>query len=161
MGKDTQLVDINGGIKPMANFTYFTLKELCASDVATQRRIDNFPSFTIVEHLNELTEKILEPLRIAWGSSIIVNSGYRCDALNRAVGGVSTSAHRLGYAADLFPGNGKIDEFGKFVKEWLVKNRIKFDQVLFETKDKKRWVHIGLRSSTGSQRCETKNLVVR
>lgn len=145
----------------MANFTYFSLKELCASDVATQRKIDNFPSFTVAAHLTELTEKILEPLRIAWGSPIKVTSGYRCDALNRAVGGVSTSAHRLGYAADLQPTNGKIDEFGRFIKDWLVRNRIKFDQVLFETQSKTKWVHIGLYSSTGTQRCETKNLIVK
>lgn len=145
----------------MADFKYFTLWELCDSDVAKVKRIDNFPTFTIVEHLSELTRNILEPLRAAWGSSIIINSGYRCDALNKAVGGVSTSAHRLGYAADLFPGNGKIDEFGKFVKEWLLINRIKFDQVLFEVKDKRRWVHISIRSTSGTQRCETKNLVVK
>ena len=145
----------------MAEFKYFSLKELCASDVATKRKIDNFPSFTIVAHLSELTEKILEPLRVAWGSSIKINSGYRCDALNRAVGGVSTSAHKNGYAADLTPGNGKIDEFGKFVKDWLIRNRIKFDQVLFEVSGKTKWVHIGLYSSTGSQRCETKNLIVK
>lgn len=145
----------------MPDFKHFTLRELCDSDVARARGIDNFPSFTIVEHLIELTETILEPLRAAWGSSIIISSGYRCDALNKAVGGVSTSAHRLGYAADLFPGNGKIDEFGKFVKDWLLKNRIKFDQVLFECKDKRRWVHISLRSTSGTQRCETKNLFVK
>jgi len=145
----------------MADFKYFTLKELCASDIATARRIDNFPSFTIVEHLTELTEKILEPLRAAWGSSIIVTSGYRCDSLNRLVGGVSTSAHRLGYAADLYPGDGKIDEFGKFVKEWLIKNRVKFDQVISERSGTQRWVHISLRSTTGTQRCETKNLIVK
>lgn len=145
----------------MADFKYFALKELCSSDVATKKRIDNFPSWVVVEHLKELTEKILEPLRVAWGSGIKVNSGYRCDALNRAVGGVSTSAHKQGYAADLVPTNGKIDEFGKFVKEWLVKNRIKFDQCLWETQERTKWVHIGLYSSTGSQRCETKNLIVR
>ena len=145
----------------MANFTYFSLKELCSSDVATQRKIDNFPSFTVVEHLAELTEKILEPLRVAWGSPIKVTSGYRCDALNRAVGGVSTSAHRLGWAADLQPTNGKIDEFGKFVKEWLTKNRIRFDQCLWETQGKTKWVHIGIRSTSGSQRCEMKNLIVK
>lgn len=145
----------------MSDFKYFSLKELCSSDVATQRRIDNFPSFTVVSHLSELTEKILEPIRVAWGSGIRVTSGYRCDALNRAVGGVSTSAHRLGYAADLIPSNGRIDEFGKFVKNWLVKNNVKFDQVLFEVSNKTRWVHISLRSSTGSQRCETKNLIVK
>lgn len=145
----------------MTDFKYFSLKELCSSDVATSRRIDNFPSFSVVEHLTELTSKILEPLRIAWGSPLKVTSGYRCDALNRAVGGVSTSAHRLGYAVDIQPTNGKIDEFGKFVKDWLIKNRIKFDQVLFETQGRTKWVHIGLYSSTGSQRCETKNLIVR
>lgn len=145
----------------MADFKYFTLKELCASETATKKKIDNWPSFTIVEHLNEFTQNILEPLRIAWGSSINVNSGYRCDALNKAVGGVSTSAHRLGWAADLVPGNGKIDEFGKFTRDWLVKNRIKFDQIIFETKGKTKWLHIGYRSSTGSQRGETKNLIVK
>lgn len=145
----------------MANFTYFTLKELCSSDVATKKKIDNFPSFLVVEHLSELTEKILEPLRIAWGSPVKVTSGYRCDALNRAVGGVSTSAHRLGYAADLQPANGKVDEFGRFTKEWLQKNRIMFDQLLFETQGRTKWVHIGIRSTSGSQRCETKNLVVK
>lgn len=144
----------------MGNFVYFSLKELCSSDVATKKKIDNFPSFTIVEHLSELTEKILEPLRIAWGSPIKVTSGYRCDALNRAVGGVSTSAHRLGYAADLQPTNGKIDEFGRFTKDWLLKNHIKFDQLLFETQGKTKWVHIGIRSTSGLQRCETKNLIV-
>lgn len=145
----------------MADFKYFALKELCSSDVATKKRIDNFPSWVVVEHLKELTEKILEPLRVAWGSGIKVNSGYRCDALNRAVGGVSTSAHKQGYAADLVPTNGKIDEFGKFVKEWLVKSRIKFDQLIWERQGVTKWVHISLYSSTGSQRCETKNLVVR
>lgn len=141
----------------MADFKYFTLKELCA----TNRNIENFPSWTIVEHLTELTEKILEPLRVAWGGAIKVNSGYRCEALNKAVGGVSTSAHKNGYAADLYPRNGKIDEFGKFARDWLVKNKVKFDQIIFETKGKDKWVHIGLYSSTGSQRCETKNLTVK
>ena len=145
----------------MSDFKYFSLKELCSSDVATQRRIDNFPSFTVVSHLSELTEKILEPLRVAWGSGIRVTSGYRCDALNRAVGGVSTSAHRLGYAADLIPSNGRIDEFGKFVKNWLVKNNVKFDQVISERSGTQKWIHVSLRSSTGSQRCETKNLIVK
>lgn len=145
----------------MTDSKYFSLKELCSSDVAAKKHIDNFPSWAVVQHLSELTEIILEPLRIAWGSGIKVNSGYRCDALNRAVGGVSTSAHKQGYAADLVPTNGKIDEFGKFVKDWLVRNRIKFDQCLWEQLGRTKWVHIGLYSSTGSQRCETKNLIVR
>ena len=141
----------------MADFKYFTLKELCS----TTKNFENYPSFSVVEHLAELTGKILEPLRVAWGSPIKVTSGYRCDALNKAVGGVSTSAHRLGYAADLQPTNGKIDEFGKFTKDWLLRNGIKFDQLLFEKKGTQKWVHIGIRSTSGTQRCETKNLIVK
>lgn len=145
----------------MADFKFFSLKELCSSDVATKKKIDNFPSFTVVEHLTELTEKILEPLRIAWGSPIKVSSGYRCDALNRAVGGVATSAHRLGWAADLTPANGKLDEFISFTKKWLFDNNIKFDQLLDEKSGKTRWMHIGIRSTSGTQRKEIKTLIVK
>ncbi|MBP5388816.1 MAG: peptidase M15 [Bacteroidales bacterium] len=136
----------------MADFRYFSLDELCASDVAEKRKIKNFPSFTVVEHLSELTAKILEPLREAWGSAIYVTSGYRCDALNRAVGGVSNSVHRLGWAADLQPGNGKIDEFIKFTEDFLKKKYIAYDQIIDERVGKTRWLHVGIRSSTGSQR---------
>lgn len=142
----------------MNDFRYFTLKELCSSEVAAERKIDNFPSWTVVEHLAELTEKILEPLRVAWGGPIKVTSGYRCDALNRAVGGVYNSVHRLGYAADLYPVNGKIDEFIKFTKDWLTRKNIMFDQLIDERKGSTRWLHIGIRSSTGSQRRQFLNI---
>lgn len=136
----------------MANFQFFTLRELIYSDEAKKRNIDNVPSFTIVEHLSELTAKILEPLREAWGSAIYVTSGYRCDALNKAVGGVSNSVHRLGWAADLQPGNGKIDEFIKFTEDFLKRKYIAYDQLLDERVGNTRWLHVGIRSSTGSQR---------
>lgn len=143
----------------MAEFSFFSLKELCSSDVASKKKIDNFPSWQVVEHLTELTEKILEPLRHEWGGPIKVTSGYRCDALNRAVGGVANSVHRLGYAADLQPGNGKIDEFIKFTQEFLVKKRIAYDQLIDERSGSTRWLHIGIRSSTGSQRRQNLNIV--
>lgn len=142
----------------MNDFRYFTLKELCASEVAEKKGIDNFPPWSVVDHLSELTENILEPLRVAWGGPIKVTSGYRCDALNRAVGGVYNSVHRLGYAADLQPGNGEIDEFTRFVADWLVKRRIRFDQCISEKNGSVRWVHIGIKSSTGSQRGQFLNI---
>ena len=144
----------------MATFSYFTLKELCSSQTAKEKNIDNFPSFTTVEHLSELTEKILEPLRIAWGSAIRVTSGYRCEELNTAVKGALTSAHKSGYAADLQPSNGKIDDFGAFVKKWLENNNVMFDQALFERSGGTKWVHISLYSSNHTQRREVKDLVV-
>ena len=55
--------------------------------------------------LKALVEKILDPLREAWGRPIFVNSGYRSPALNKAVGGVATSHHLRGMAADITTGN--------------------------------------------------------
>lgn len=142
----------------MGNYKYFTLKELCYSKVAEDKKIDNFPSFDVVEHLSELTANILDPLREAWGSGIRVNSGYRCDALNNAVKGVKTSVHRLGWAADLYPSNGKYKEFVEYVKDWVVKNRIRFDQIIEESAGGEKWLHIGFKSSTGSQRKQLLNI---
>ena len=122
---------------------YFTLKELCTT---THKEFDNFPTFEIAAHLEELTWNLLDPLRRAWGSAIKVNSGYRCTKLNTAVGGVATSAHKTGYAADLHPANGKVEDFCRFARTWVLANRIKFDQLIRET-DKKTgvvWLHIGL-----------------
>jgi len=129
---------------------YFTIEELCKSNTATLRGIKNVPTEEHKKHLQELIDNILNPLREDWGSAIRVNSGYRSEALNKAVGGSPTSAHSLGYAADLSPVNGKMREFKEFVKSWL-KSR-KFDQYINEFKGKSEWVHIGYRNAKGLQR---------
>lgn len=140
---------------------YFTLKELCESSTAKARGIENFPTFEIASHLQELTERILDPLRQAWGSAILVTSGYRCPALNKAVGGVARSVHQQGWAADLKPANGKTEDFIKFAKTWVRVHRLRFDQLIRETTADKRsvWLHIGLYSPTGAQRGQILNLI--
>lgn len=80
---------------------YFTIEELCHSDTANARGIDNTPSEEVKENLQALIENVLDPLREAYGKPIYVNSGYRCSELNKAVGGVSTSEHQSGRAADI------------------------------------------------------------
>ena len=134
----------------MNKFKYFTLQELLASETAKKKKIDNTPSFEVVDHLRELTEKVLEPLRAAYGKPITVSSGYRCPALNKAVGGKDTSAHLRGDAADLQAAD--MEGFKAFVRSWLISQRVKFDQCIIERSAKAEWVHIGLYSSTGSQR---------
>ena len=133
--------------------SYFTLKELCMSNVAKSRGIDNFPTFEIAAHLEELTVKLLDPLRQAWGGAIIVTSGYRCKMLNTAVGGAVRSAHMEGYAADLYPANGRTEELITFAREWAEKCHIRYDQLIHET-DKRGglWLHIGLYGPGGVQR---------
>lgn len=128
---------------------YFDLEELLTSSVARQKSIENLPSWEIVDCLLELAE-FLDGIREAWGSGIKVNSGFRNERLNSAVGGVLNSVHRLGYAADIVPMNGKFDEFVEFLKKYLQGKS--FDQVIIEKNGKNKWVHVGLWSPTHRQR---------
>lgn len=134
---------------------YFDLEELLTSSVAKQKSIENLPSWFVVEHLIQLG-LFLDDIRTEWGSGIRVTSGFRNDKLNSAVGGVINSVHRLGWAADIVPVNGKFDEFVEFIKEWA-KNK-NFDQIIIESNKKSRWVHIGLYSPTGLQRKKLFNI---
>lgn len=141
----------------MAEYKYFTLQELIRSEVAAKRKIDNTPSFEVVEHLAELVRTVLDPLRIAYGKSIKVSSGYRCPALNKAVGGSATSVHQIGYAVDLQV-NGSFEEFRDFVVEWFRKTGTHFDQILLERNKATgaKWIHIGLYNNAGQQRGQIK-----
>ena len=141
---------------------YFSINELCHSDKAIALGIENKPNEEIKSHLVQLIEGLLDPLRSAWGSPIKVTSGYRCAKLNRALKGSSpTSAHLVGFAADLVPMNGDITGFKKFVVKWLKTNNIQFDQCLCETNGKgKQWVHIALYNLAMKQRKEILNLQV-
>lgn len=142
----------------MTNPKYFTLEEFLTSSTARQRSIENMPSFEIVEHLNELA-LFLDGLRQAWGGGIVISSGYRCDALNKAVNGVSDSLHKKGWACDMVPANGKFEEFKVFVVNWL-KDK-KFDELIIESKGKSKWLHLQLYSNNGFQRCKTFSLNVK
>lgn len=129
---------------------YFTIEELCNSTTAKKRGIPNVPTAEVKKHLTELVETLLDPLREAWGSSIKVTSGYRSSALNKVVGGSTTSAHNSGYAADMVPANGKITEFKEFVKKWLADK--KFDQYINEFSGSSQWVHLAIKNNLGAQR---------
>lgn len=131
---------------------YFTLRELCSSPTATEKCIDNFPTFEVVNNLERLTDLILDPLREAWGGPIRVTSGYRCEALNKAVGGSKTSVHRFGDAADLQPVNGMTDTFIRFARKWLDDNNVAYDQLIRETSGNTLWMHIGIYGPKGQQR---------
>lgn len=132
---------------------YFTLWELVKSETAERRGISNFPSFAVVEHLRQLTEEILDPMREAWGGPLTVTSGYRCKALNKAVGGVSTSAHLEGWAADIRPADKRrTAKFILWAACWLEENRINYDQAIDEQVKGERWLHIALKSNDGRQR---------
>ena len=77
------------------NFSY---KEFEESETAVPNVIN---TTEIRDSVKALVLNVLQPLRDAWGKPLHINSGYRCPALNEAVGGVPTSQHRLGEASDV------------------------------------------------------------
>ena len=147
---------------------YFTLDELTYSATAVKKGIDNTPTEDAKNNLIELME-VLDGIREGWtekckennwgSASIVVNSGYRCNALNKAVGGSQTSAHVLGTAADIEPKNGRNKEFYDYCKEYLRDKP--FDQLINEKPrcDIPSWIHFGLKNSKGQQRGQIFTLV--
>lgn len=116
---------------------YFTISELCSSDTARRKGIDNTPSETVKENLTALVANILDPLREAWGKPLRVSSGYRCAKLNSAVGGVRSSQHLTGQAADIDTGS-KTGNKRLFA---LVQSlKLPFDQLIDEKSFS--WVHV-------------------
>lgn len=73
---------------------YFTIEELCRSSKAKANGIENKPNEIQKANMERFISVILDPIRTKWGAPITVNSGYRCERLNKLVGGVSNSHHR-------------------------------------------------------------------
>lgn len=80
----------------------FSFSEFERSETAEKKGIINIVNTVQVrDSIKALVDEVLQPLRNAWGKPLAINSGYRCPELNRAVGGVATSQHVKGEAADV------------------------------------------------------------
>ena len=129
----------------------FTLAELCKSQTALRKNIDNLPKDPdIVSKMQTLAEKILQPIRDKFGPTVI-NSGYRCKKLNTAIGGSKKSQHCFGEAADVeVPTLSNRD-----LAEWI-KNTLDFDQLILEFyngKDPRSgWVHVSYKDSQNNRK---------
>lgn len=116
---------------------FFTLEEFVKSETADANNVDNTPNFEQIVNIYRLCVLVLEPARKQLGRPITVTSGYRCQALNKLVGGVSNSQHMTGCAADLKCG-GMTELF-----EILAENE-NVDQLLFEDNGQTRWIHVSI-----------------
>lgn len=125
---------------------YVSLSEVTKSDTATKRGIDNSPTPEHLENLKVICTEVFDKVREHFGVPIFISSGYRSAALNKAIGGSSTSDHNLGKALDLdqdFKGNGVTN---KQVFDYIKQN-LDFDQLIWEfgSNDNPDWVHVGYR----------------
>ena len=124
---------------------HFRLAEFTTSLVAITRRIDNTPPLPAICNLQQLCLHVLEPLRAHLGHAVRINSGYPSAKLNAAVGGVKTSDHTRGCAADIFVPDVKT---GRQWFAWMMDN-LPFDQLIWETASagKACWIHVGYRGA--------------
>ena len=120
---------------------HFTIEELYASATAKAKGISNKPNMQQTINLVYLAAYVLEPLRTAMKEPIKIGAGCRCEALNKAVGGVYNSQHMKGQAADLCI-DGDIQKGRKWFE--YIKKNLPFDQLIWEKNPKTGscWVHV-------------------
>jgi hypothetical protein len=122
---------------------HFTLDELTHTD---HREIDNSPNQAEIDNLQRLANFLEEVKTVVGGKPVMISSGFRCKALNDAVGSKDTSQHRIGCAADFRVPGMTPDE----VVKAIVASGIGYDQVIREFD---RWTHISIpNQATGSPR---------
>lgn len=125
---------------------YFTIKELCKSETALAKGINNSPSPDVINNLILLVDFILDPLREKYGKPIFVNGAYRCPELNKAVGGAKTSQHMTGQAADITTGSVFNN---KKLFNLIIDMNLPFDQLIDEKNY--RWLHVSFSSKPRKQ----------
>jgi zinc D-Ala-D-Ala carboxypeptidase len=111
----------------------FTLEEL----IATKTGLFNDPGKNEIHALAALVTNVLQPVRTIYGKPIKLNSGYRSTKVNTSVGGVSSSQHLKGEAADITCGNNQ-ELFNLIIEHGV------FDQLIWEfgTDDQPDWIHV-------------------
>lgn len=115
----------------------FTWEEMCDSPTAKAHQLDNLPGRKERHALEELVKRVLQPLRIAYGKPIRISSGYRCPELNRLVGGVTSSQHIKGEAADC------VVRDATELLGVLLAHKIPFDQAILYRK--RNFLHLSIR----------------
>jgi len=111
-------------------------KEATHSNTAKARKIDNTPDADTLVRMKLVAEKCFQPVREWYGKPINVNSFYRSEKLNWAIGGAKNSQHMKGEAIDISAGSSIENEK---IFNWL-KDNVEFDQLLNEYGFK--WIHI-------------------
>lgn len=117
---------------------YFSISELLHSDIAEAHKIKNSPDMSSMDNMLDLIFHLLNPLRVYLKRPVIVSSGFRCNELNKKVGGVDDSQHTKGQAVDIVVQGMKAKDLAKFI----LNTQLEFDQLIVERKGSTEWVHI-------------------
>lgn len=136
----------------------FSQSELERSSKAEKNKIDNSIPAEYLDNAQELLNA-LQVIRDSLGKPIKITSGYRCEKLNRLVGGVHNSSHLKAWAADVAVDGMSAKELFYWFSGFLKGSKMKFGQLLLENSRTGSWVHFSIRDDAG-QRSQIKELNV-
>ncbi len=133
---------------------HISYKEATRSVTALRLEIDNTPNEYQLQNMEIIAKNVFEPLRKAVGGAIKINSFFRCEDLNKAIGGSSKSQHCQGRAIDIDDNYGYMsnNDMYKYIKE-----NLDFDQLIFEFPDENgnaSWIHVSyVDADSNRKRC--------
>ena len=116
----------------------FTWEEMTYSRVAVENGLRNDPPFEAQLAMKQLVKRLLQPLRIAYAQPIAITSGYRSPEVNKLVGGVPSSQHVKGEAADCYIAEGPLK-----LLDILKASGLDFDQAIVYRR--KKFLHLSYR----------------
>jgi uncharacterized protein YcbK (DUF882 family) len=124
----------------------FSMSELTHSDTAVKYNINNMPDINSMDCMLDLIYFVLQPLRDKLKKPIKISSGFRNSEVNKLVGGVGTSQHCKGQAADIIVSGMTVNNLINFIKS----SGIEYDQLINEYD---RWVHISFVRNKNRKQC--------
>ena len=119
---------------------HITYDEATLSPTSLRFGIKNYPTSEQLLAMRAVANNCFEPLRKWYGKPIKINSFFRCDELNKKVGGAKNSQHTKGEAIDMSAGS---KEENKKLFDWCKLN-LKWDQLIWEYDG--AWIHISFRA---------------
>ena len=132
---------------------HITYKEGTRSVTALRLGIENVPNDYELQNMELIAEKVFEPLRQAVNGPIKINSFFRCEELNKTIGGSSRSQHCQGRAIDIDDVYGYVSNSYMY---YYIKDNLDFDQLIWEfgTDTEPDWVHVSyVDSDSNRKRC--------
>ena len=120
---------------------HISYKEATRSATALRLGIENIPNEYELQNMEMVAKKVFEPLREAVDAPIKINSFFRCEELNKAIGGSSKSQHCQGRAIDIDDIYGNVSNAFMY---YYIKDNLDFDQLIWEfgTDGSPDWVHV-------------------
>lgn len=148
---------------------HFTLEEMTVTNVKlgyVDKIRQTQPNEQVIENLTRVCQW-LEMLRKEWNEHygegndpVVINSGYRCQEVNRLVGGCPTSNHLTGCAADIrVMGKEQLLRYVTILLDIGDNMHQDFDELLMERKGNCYWLHFAVRPSNNRRKIHLINVI--